>query len=157
MIKFRYNGEAVGKGRPRVTATKSKRNDNGQIYTHAYTPRKTREFEDAIRFEFMASNCDPMPVYPKEIPLRVIVRIGVGIPKSYSKKKKELCREGLLAPSKKPDLDNICKSIFDALQGRRNDPGYAFADDSQIVEMVAWKEYADEPFVEVVIDEYSRP
>ena len=148
MIKFRYNGEAVGKGRPRVS-----RRGN---YVHTYTPEKTRQFEDAIRFEFMASNCEPMPVYPKEVPLKIAVRVGVAIPQSYSKKKQALCRDGFLVPSKKPDLDNICKSIFDALQGRSNDPGYAFADDSQSVEIVAWKEYAEKPFVEVVIDEYKR-
>lgn len=148
MIHFTYHGEAVGKGRPRVS-----RRGN---YVHTYTPEKTRQFEDAIRFEFMASNCEPMPVYPKEVPLRVAVRIGVGIPRSYSKKKQALCRDGFIVPSKKPDLDNICKSIFDALQGRSNDPGYAFADDSQIVEIIAWKEYAENPFVEVVIDEYKR-
>lgn len=148
MIHFTYHGEAVGKGRPRVS-----RRGN---YVHTYTPEKTRQFEEAIRFEFMASNCEPMPVYPKEVPLRIIVRIGVSIPQSYSKKKQALCRDGFIVPSKKPDLDNICKSIFDALQGRSNDPGYAFADDSQIVEIVAWKEYAENPFVEVVIDEYKR-
>ncbi len=148
MIKFTYHGEAVGKGRPRVS-----RRGN---YVHTYTPEKTRQFEDAIRFEFMASNCEPMPVYPKEVPLKITVRIGVSIPQSYSKKKQALCRDGFIVPSKKPDLDNICKSIFDALQGRSNDPGYAFADDSQIVEIVAWKEYAENPFVEVTIDEYKR-
>lgn len=148
MIKFTYHGEAVGKGRPRVS-----RRGN---YVHTYTPEKTRVFEEAIRFEFMAQNCEQMPVYPKEVPLKIAVRVGVAIPQSYSKKKQALCRDGFLVPSKKPDLDNICKSIFDALQGRSNDPGYAFADDSQIVEIVAWKEYAEKPFVEVVIDEYKR-
>lgn len=148
MIHFTYHGEAVGKGRPRVS-----RRGN---YVHTYTPEKTRAFEEAIRFEFMASNCEPMPVYPKEVPLRITVRIGVSIPQSYSKKKQALCRDGFIVPSKKPDLDNICKSIFDALQGGSNDPGYAFADDSQIVEIMAWKEYAENPFVEVVIDEYKR-
>lgn len=148
MIKFIYHGEAVGKGRPRIS-----RRGN---YVHTYTPEKTRQFEEAIRFEFMASNCEPMPVYPKEVPLKIAVRVGVAIPQSYSKKKQALCRDGFIVPSKKPDLDNICKSIFDALQGGSNDPGYAFADDSQIIEIIAWKEYADKPFVEVMIDEYKR-
>lgn len=142
MIHFTYHGEAVGKGRPRV----SRRG----MYVHTYTPEKTRVFEEAIRFEFMASNCEPMPVYPRETPLRIIVRIGVSIPQSYSKKKQALCRDGSIVPNKRPDLDNIYKAVADALNG------YAFADDSQIVEIVAWKEYAEDPFVEVVIDEFGR-
>ena len=149
MIKFTYHGEAVGKGRPRVTASRGK-------FAHAYTPKRTKDFEDAIRFEFMASNCEPMPVYPKDVPLRMALRVGVAIPQSYSKKKQALCREGFIVPNKRPDLDNIFKAVADSLQGEKGSGGYAFADDSQIVEMVAWKEYADEPFVEVVIDEYRR-
>lgn len=148
MIKFIYHGEAVGKGRPRVS-----RRGN---YVHTYTPEKTRNFEEAIRFEFMASNCEPMPVYPKEVPLKVIVVVGVAIPQSYSKKKQEMCRKGLLVPSKRPDLDNICKSVFDALQGEKGSGGYAFVDDSQIVAIHAQKLYSEKPFVEVVIDEYKR-
>lgn len=143
MIKFRYNGEAVGKGRPRVTASRGK-------FAHAYTPQKTKDFEDAIRFEFMASNCEPMPVYKREQSLKAGVLIGASIPKSYSKKKQALCRDGMIVPAKKPDVDNVLKAVFDALQG------YAYEDDSQIVVIVAEKMYAEEPFVEVVLDEYKR-
>ena len=140
MIKFTYHGEAVGKGRPRVTA-------RGGKYAHAYTPKKTKDFEDAIRFEFMASNCEQMPVYEREKTLKAEVLIGMSIPKSYPKYKQALCRCRMIAPAKKPDLDNVLKSIFDSLNGA------AFEDDSQIVKVVAEKVYADEPFVEVTIDE----
>lgn len=139
MIKFTYHGEAVGKGRPRY----SKRGE----YVHTYTPKRTKAFEDAIRFEFMASNCEAMPVYDRDATLKADVLVGVSIPQSYSKKKQALCRDRFIAPAKKPDIDNILKSIFDALNG------YAFADDVQIVKVVAEKVYAEEPFVEVIIDE----
>lgn len=139
MIKFTYHGEAVGKGRPRY----SRRGE----YVHTYTPQKTKNFEDAIRFEFMASNCEAMPVYDREVSLKATVLVGIPIPKSYSKKKQALCRDRFIAPSKKPDIDNILKSVFDALNG------YAFADDVQIVRVYAEKVYAEEPFVEVEIDE----
>lgn len=139
MIKFTYHGEAVGKGRPRVS-----RRGN---YVHTYTPEKTRAFEDAIRFEFMASNCEQMPVYGREKTLKANILIGTSIPKSMPKYKQALCRCRMIAPTKKPDIDNILKSVFDALNG------YAFADDVQIVKVIAEKVYADEPFVEVTIDE----
>ena len=140
MIKFTYHGEAVGKGRPRVTA-------RGGKYAHAYTPKKTKDFEDAIRFEFMASNCEQLPVYEREKTLKAEVLIGMSIPKSYPKYKQALCSCRMIAPAKKPDLDNGLKAIFDSLNGA------AFEDDSQIVKVVAEKVYADEPFVEVTIDE----
>ena len=139
MISFTYRGEAVGKGRPRVS-----RRGN---YVHTYTPEKTRAFEDAIRFEFMATNCEAMPVYDREVALRAEVTIGMAIPQSYSKKRREQCEQGLIAPCKKPDIDNILKSLFDALNG------YAFTDDSQIVRITAEKVYSDKPFVKVLIDE----
>lgn len=142
MIHFKYHGEAVGKGRPRVS-----RRGN---YVHTYTPEKTRAFEEALRFEFMAQNCEQMPVYPKEQSLRAKITIGCRIPASYSKKKQALCRDKVLVPARKPDLDNICKSVLDSLCG------YCYQDDAQIVVIEAEKEYADEPFVEVVIDEYKR-
>lgn len=140
MIKFKYYGEAVGKGRPRVS-----RQGN---YVHTYTPEKTRVFEEAIRFEFMASNSEKMPVYEREIPLKAKVLIGVSIPKSYSKKKQALCRDRVLVPDKKPDIDNILKAVFDAISN-----GYAYEDDVQIVQVYAEKFYSKEPFVEVEIDE----
>lgn len=145
MILFRVNGEPVGKGRPRVTARRGKNKDSA-VYAHAYTPRKTKEYEDKIRFEFMAMNCERTPVYEKGVPLKVEATIAFGIPKSYSKKKKEQCRLGLIVPTKKPDIDNVLKCYFDAIS---ND--LCFHDDSQITEVVAEKIYADEPYVEIRI------
>lgn len=137
MIHFKYRGEAVGKGRPRVTRR------GGKI--HTYTPEKTRLFEDAIRFELLASTCEAMPIYDADIPLKAEIKIGTKIPSSYSKKKKQKCLNGEIAPTKKPDIDNILKAIFDAMCG------FAMADDSQIVEVIAEKLYVEAPFVEVTI------
>ena len=39
MISFRVEGEPIGKGRPRVTA-------RGGKFAHAYTPKKTKDYED---------------------------------------------------------------------------------------------------------------
>lgn len=139
MISFKVMGEPIGKGRPRVTA-------RGGKFAHAYTPKRTKDYEDKIRFEFMASISDRMPVFGKDIPLKAEVTMAFGIPQSYSKKKREQCRQGLIVPTKKPDVDNVLKCIFDAIG---ND--YCFHDDAQITEVVAEKIYADEPYVEVKI------
>ena len=137
MIQFTYHGEAVGKGRPRVTRR------GGFVQT--YTPPKTRAFEEAIKFEFMAGNSDPMPVYPKGEPLVAYITVYEAIPKSYTKKQRKLIDEGKLYPTKKPDCDNILKAVLDALNG------CAYEDDSQVVHATISKAYADEPSVIVNI------
>lgn len=136
MISFRVNGEPVGKGRPKF----SRRGD----YVHAYTPKKTSDYEEKILFEFLASNCEEMPVYGKGIPVKVELEIAFPIPQSYTKKRQARCRMGIEVPTKKPDVDNVIK-MLDALNG------YAWHDDSQITEIVARKIYADEPYLDVRI------
>ena len=140
MIKFTYHGEPIGKGRPRVTARQGK-------FAHAYTPKKTKDYEDAIRFEFMASNSEKMPVYDKDTPLQAKMTFAFAVPKSYSKKKREACLKGEAMHTHKPDTDNCVKSVLDALEGA------AFEQDASVVKVIAEKIYAEEPFVEVVIDE----
>lgn len=140
MIKFTYHGEPIGKGRPRVTARQGK-------FAHAYTPKKTKDYEDAIRFEFIASNCEKMPVYEKDTPLQARMTFAFSVPKSYPKKKREACLKGEASHTKRPDTDNLIKSVLDALVGA------AFEDDASVVKVVAEKIYAEEPYVEVEIDE----
>lgn len=139
MIYFKYRGEPVGKGRPRVTA-------RGGKFAHAYTPKKTKDFEDAIRFEFLASTCETMPVYPKDVPLKVDMVFAFEVPKSYSKKKRQACLNGTIQHTKKPDADNIAKAVLDSISN-----GYAMDDDSQVVVLTMEKIYAEESYVEVRI------
>lgn len=142
-IKFRYNGEAVGKGRPRVKILK--RGD--KVFPQLYTPEKTKAFEEALRKAFLAQNSRQTPVYGRDIPLQMRLIIGVSIPKSYTKKKHALCRDRVLAPTGKPDIDNVIKSVADSLNGA------VFEDDSQLVRIYAERFYSEEPFVEVEIRE----
>ena len=136
MIFFKVMGEPVGKGRPRLTTRGG--------YAHAYTPKKTSDYEEKLKFAFMAGNCESVPVYDKGIPLKVKMVMAFGIPKSFSKKKREEALLGLIVPTRKPDVDNVIKQL-DALNG------LAFYDDSQITEITAEKIYAEEPYLEVRI------
>ena len=52
---------------------------------------------------------------------------------------------GYIRPAKKPDIDNVIKSILDALNG------VAYHDDTQVVAVFAEKYYSDTPRVEVEI------
>lgn len=140
MIKFRYDGEPVGKGRPRVTA-------RGGKFAHAYTPKKTKDFENDIRFAFNVSNCEKVPVYDKDTSLIARMTFAFEVPKSYPKKKRAACLSGEIGHTKKPDTDNCIKAVLDALEGG------AFETDASVVKIIAEKIYAKEPFVEVEIDE----
>ena len=65
------------------------------------------------------------------------------IPKSWSKAKKADIPHHI----SKPDVDNLIKSIKDALNG------IAYKDDSQVVQVFARKQYADEDGVLIQIKE----
>jgi len=55
---------------------------------------------------------------PRELwtgPLRLACKFYVPIPKSFSKKKKDLCGQGLLFPIVVPDLSNYIKLVEDIL------------------------------------------
>lgn len=71
------------------------------------------------------------------------------IPKSTSKKKKDLMLKNILRPTKKPDMDNIIKIIADALNK------IAYYDDKQIIECSIRKYYSDKPRVKIDISETS--
>ena len=86
-------------------------------------------------------------MFPEDIPLEVHIDASFQIPKSVSKKRHEEMRRGSIRPMKKPDADNIAKSICDALNGE------AYADDKQVIRLVVDKWYSDVPRAEVKITE----
>lgn len=143
MICFSLETEPIPKGRPRFTRS-----------GHAYTPQKTRAFEEQLRFEFLASTCEKLPVYTKDTPILVEALFVKSIPKSWSKKKREAALRGEILPTSRPDIDNYLKTL-DALIG------LAYEDDSQIVQIIAEKMYAEKPSVTVRImalgEEVERP
>jgi Holliday junction resolvase RusA-like endonuclease len=79
--------------------------------------------------------------------VRVFVSIRMAVPKSYSAKRREACLNGLEKPLKKPDWDNVAKSICDAMNG------IIYVDDTQIVEAHITKQYAQQAEVVVLVQE----
>ena len=55
---------------------------------------------------------------------------------SIPKSKVKAAREGA-CPTTRPDIDNLVKSIMDSLNG------FAYDDDSQVIELHAWKVYGE--------------
>jgi Holliday junction resolvase RusA-like endonuclease len=132
ILSFVVKGEPVAKGRPRVSKFGT------------YTPTKTVNYENWVKQSFCMAYKSHEPT---EQPLKVCVIAYFSIPKSKSQKVKLQMLKGRIRPAKKPDIDNVIKSITDALNA------LAYKDDSQIVEMSAKKYYSDEPRVEISIEE----
>ena len=141
-IEFRISGEPEGKGRARST--------KGGIH---YTPTKTRNHEAYIRM--LATNGMITPAGtkitpPTELPCEVNVIVWYSIPKSTSKKIRQQMIDGTVLPTKKPDCDNILKSILDACNG------VVFDDDKQVVKVSIEKHYGESAFTIVQVKELKE-
>ena len=125
-------GEPVPKGRPRMTRG-----------GHAYTPAKTRSYEGEIAF-FGNRSMGGKP--PLESPLHVDILVVMGVPPSWSQRKKSEALAGRLLPSGRKDLDNFVKTL-DGLNG------IVWKDDGQICSLNARKVYGEIPGLTIVIQE----
>lgn len=137
MYKFTVNHEPVGKARRRITK-------NGN-----FTPENTVKFEKIVGWSFVQANKGYKTLTG---PLFMEIIAYFETPKSYSKKKRESL-EGTYA-NKKPDFDNIAKSVCDGLNK------LAYNDDQQVVECIIVKKYSMNPRVEVTVSEienFRRP
>lgn len=122
----------VPKARPRFTR-----------YGKPYTPEKTKEYEKAIAETWKQATKNFK--YDPEQPLYVNLVFGLPIAKSTPKYKAEQMAQGIIRHTKKPDADNLAKAVMDALNG------VAWEDDSQVVKVSIFKEYAKEPYVYIYI------
>ncbi len=135
IYEFEIPGPVTGKGRPRINT-----------YTcRAYTPNKTKEYEELAKQYFILK-------YPRHIPIEGRVKVSIiayfKIPKGTNKKNEELMLNGIISPTKKPDIDNIEKIVLDAMNT------LAFKDDNQITKLEIEKVYSEEEKVYVKIEEY---
>lgn len=99
----------------------------------AFTPSKTRYAEkllkDKLKIKFQED--------PFDTAIRVSVFFGITKPKSINRK----------YPSVKPDVDNYAKIILDSANG------VLWLDDSLICSLRAEKRYAEQGFIQIVIEE----
>lgn len=133
-VQFLVPGEPVGKGRPRI----------GRVGGHArmFTPQKTASYEGLIALagtEAMAGRT------LLEGAVMVEMRIVLPVPASKSKKFKAQALAGEIFPTKKPDMDNVIKAIYDGLNG------VVWKDDVQVVDAFVRKRYGEVPGVHVRI------
>ena len=135
IANFTVSGIPKAKGRPKFSRVGN--------YVKTYTPKDTIVYENLVKLEY-ERQCDD--IYFDDLPTRATLMVYFPIPKSVSKRKHQEMSVGLIKHDKKPDCDNLAKSILDALNG------IAFKDDSQVCELIVHKLYSDEPRVDVTIE-----
>ena len=139
---FKVKGKIRGKARPRFCVR-----NNRAI---AYTTKEDKIYEDLIKECYLSQD---LKYLGDNTYIKVDVKMFFAIPKSYTKKRKELCLKNIERPAKKPDVDNILKSILDSLQG-----GTAFKDDTQVISVNCEKFYTDEQedFLIISLEEIQK-
>lgn len=134
-ISFTILGTPIAKGRPKFW-------HRGKC-TGTYTPKKTRTYEDSVISQALAHRFEN----PLIIPLAVKLRFFLPIPSSFSKKRRSEALQGTIRPDKRPDIDNLQKSILDPLNT------IFWDDDKRIVSICAEKYYSDQPRTDVEISD----
>ena len=136
MITFVVDGTAVPKQRPRISRGR------------AYTPKRTKDYEERVLEAFRSSYQGFYPAFGKDVPVRICITVNQAIPTSWSKKKCLQAERGVIVPlSRNGDIDNIAKSILDALNG------FAYEDDCQVTTLIITKQYGVQPCAEVQVGE----
>ena len=131
-VSFVVPGEAVGKGRPRVSTI------DGHV--RMFTPTKTANYETLIA---MAAQ---QAMQGRDLiagPVLLEMKIFVSVAASWSKKKTAAALQGSVMPTKKPDADNVLKAICDGING------IVFKDDVQVVNVSLSKRFSETPGVSV--------
>ena len=127
-IVIEMAGPPRGKGAGRAAVTQDG-------HAHVYTDAKTRSYESQLRFAAQQQMGENRPTAQ---PIAVHIDVRLGVPASWSKKKRALALAGSVAASVRPDCNNFSKAL-DALNG------IVWVDDKQIVDERIQKRYAEKP------------
>lgn len=139
---FVIDGKPQGKARARTFYNPKL----GRV--QSMTPENTVLYENQIKAEY---NAQANVKWLNKEPLAMYITAYYPIPKSTTKKDRQLICSGKLYPTKKPDADNVAKVICDALNG------VAYGDDTQIIKLSILKAYTEEqPRVQVFIEEIKE-
>lgn len=130
-------GEPCAQGRPRFSTAGG--------FVRAYDPAKSRNYKAYVKAVCAEEAKNQGWLFNTDLPLEVEIIAGLSIPSSKSKKFKQAAAEGVEKPTKKPDVDNIAKTVTDALSG------VIYKDDKQIVNLTVAKIYSKRPGVSVVV------
>ena len=119
-----FTGAPVAKGRPKFTRQ-----------GRAYTPAKTREYEEWGK----ALAKSQWRQLPYDGPVHAEIMVYLIPPKSWSRKKRAAAVSGEVLPVSRPDLDNYCKAALDILNE------VVIKDDSCVISVLTAKRYSNSP------------
>ena len=123
-------GEPVPQGRPQFVRIGN--------HVHTYDPEKSRSYKQLVRF-WVTQHLKKIEGFkPYENALCVDLTFYLGIPTSWTKKRKLEASQGQIRPTKKPDTDNLVKCVTDSCNG------LLWVDDSIITDLTARKRYTSE-------------
>ena len=131
-IRITIPGKPVPKARPFVRK-------DGRVFT----PKETAVFEQAVRLHAMATMKGHKILTG---PIRLSVTAFFSIPKSWTLSQKAKAMSGALRHTKKPDGDNVLKSVKDGMNG------VVYADDSQVYDSRIIKRWHDTPRTEIIVE-----
>lgn len=128
-------GEPVPKGRHRSRVVQPK---GGKPFVQTYSDRKTVEYEEHVARTAMEQLSAALPddgPYSLRVPfegrLLISLRFNMRKPVSYP--------ASVVHHLKRPDLDNLVKSVLDGLQ-----KGRVIVEDNQVTDLTASKRYEDD-------------
>lgn len=136
-ITFTVPGKPVGKGRPRAA-------QRGKHIT-LYTPKATVIYESTVALAASQAMAGRPLI---EGPVEALMTMVLPVPASWSKRKQADAMNGTVMPEVKPDMDNVIKAIFDAVNG------IVWNDDVQVVGLRVRKVYGATPCVRVSVSSY---
>ena len=142
-IAFVVPGEIRGQGRPRSRIVSDK---HGRSYTHIYEDSKDTANKHNIQaYAQLAMREKGYKTLANPSDTGIMVEIGcyLRVPKSTSKKKKEMAYRGEINPRKKPDLDNVAKAVLDAMNQ------VVFEDDKDVTSLHINRNYSDRDWLSI--------
>jgi Holliday junction resolvase RusA-like endonuclease len=131
-VSFTISGPARGKGSVR----------SGK-FSH-FKDKKTDNYMVLVNRAASAAMAGRPPLAG---PLLAVITIKLVPVMSASKKDRIAMMDGTLEPTKKPDVDNVCKAVFDGCKA------IAMTDDVQVTRLIIDKVYSEIAGVDVMITE----
>lgn len=139
-LKIVIYGEPVPQGRPKFVRIGN--------HVHAYDPQKSKNYKQLVRY-WVTQHLKKIDGFkPLENALYVDLTFYMSIPTSWSKKKRIEADSGVIRHIKKPDADNLAKSVTDSCNG------LLWTDDAIISDLHVRKRYTAElARVEMIVKE----
>ena len=137
MIEFFIPQEPRGKGSVRASVVGG--------HARAYQDAKSRSYEAVAAF-FAREAMSGRPPLENDVCVDLVAHMG--IPTSWSARKRSAALAGAVRPVRRPDLSNVAKSVEDSMNG------IVFRDDALIVRLVVAKVFSETPGVAVTVREW---